>query len=212
MSSLTSLDREKLEKYYLESINEYGKYDPQALHWISKQSQQLRFEALYRNFDLEKKSLLDVGCGYGDLFEFLSREKTLNLEYQGIDFMQEFVEAAKQKFPQNYFFQGDFLELSVTRKFDFVVGVGITSIRYANSEEYYYSLVKKMYECSNNSAIVTFLRKGEHPENETYITFRPSEILQKYMEITPNLRIISDYLRCEFMLVLTKDKFGSNLT
>ncbi len=202
--TLTSADRKKLETYYLDSISEFDKYDPQALHWISKQSQQLRFESLFRNFDFEKKSLLDVGCGYGDLFEFLSREKNLNLEYQGIDFMQEFVEAAKQNFPQNYFFHGDFLELSVTRKFDFVVGVGITSIRYANSEEYYYSLVKKMFECSKNSAIVTFLRKGEHPENETYITFSPSEILQKYMEITPNIRVISDYLRYEFMLVLSE--------
>jgi len=202
--SLTSNDRKKLENYYLESISENQRYDPQSLHWISRQSQHVRFEALYKNFDFEKRSLLDVGCGYGDLYDYLNHQKRVKLEYQGIDFMQEFVDAAKDKFPHNYFFRGDFLELSMARKFDFVVGIGITSIRYDNSRLYYFNLIKKMYESSNHSVIVTFLRKDEHPENETYITFDPYEVLHQYLTVTPNIRIINDYLRYEFMLVLDK--------
>ncbi len=39
--------------------------------WTSEKSQLCRFEVIARSADFEKKSVLDLGCGYGELFELL---------------------------------------------------------------------------------------------------------------------------------------------
>ncbi len=44
------------------------------------------------------RSVLDVGCGTGVMFE-LARERRPDLEYVGIDATRQFVEAARQRFP-----------------------------------------------------------------------------------------------------------------
>ena len=42
-------------------------------HWvISKQMQEYRFSQVVQNVDMSDKSLVDIGCGFGDFLSILS--------------------------------------------------------------------------------------------------------------------------------------------
>ena len=82
---------------YLQRLAEFG-HDPRALGW-TKGKQEERFSALTSRVDLTRaKSVLDVGCGFGDLFPFLT-ERGFRGRYVGIDFIDELLEVGRQAYP-----------------------------------------------------------------------------------------------------------------
>ena len=54
---------------YSRLANEHG-FDPRALNWGSRESQNLRFAVFAQVGRLDGASILDVGCGQGDFFFF----------------------------------------------------------------------------------------------------------------------------------------------
>ena len=62
-------------KTYYEENHKEGRADHEILGWESRQAQRKRFEILVLNVDLEGKSLLDVGCGLGNMLEFIEEKK-----------------------------------------------------------------------------------------------------------------------------------------
>lgn len=83
------------EKFYKASLEKYG-LTCKALHWNSTHNQELRFKVLlsFIKDDISTCSVVDVGCGFGDLYHFM-KQKPLN--YTGIDVMDEMVDEAKNK-------------------------------------------------------------------------------------------------------------------
>lgn len=67
-------------------------------------------------FPLVEKTdrILDLGCGNGRLRKFLTSEMLLDGNYFGMDASRELLEIARQDFPRDHFFLGDF-----TKKFPF---------------------------------------------------------------------------------------------
>ncbi len=67
----------KLSQYEVEQIqNRYQKrwfktgYSPFSLGW-GKAKQSLRFQKMFEGFEVKGKSILDIGCGFGDLNQYL---------------------------------------------------------------------------------------------------------------------------------------------
>ena len=72
--------------------------------------------AEFSNTMMKDKSVLDVGCGTGDFAPFL-RKKGVS-EYLGIDIFEPAVYEAEEKYPNEKFITGDFLETDF-KKFNF---------------------------------------------------------------------------------------------
>ena len=70
---------------------------PEAPDWRHAESQRLRFEVIAQAADFNGCSVLDLGCGTGDLNVCLD-ECFTDLRYLGIDQMPEFIEAARVRF------------------------------------------------------------------------------------------------------------------
>ena len=82
----------------------YG-YSPLSLGWDSTQSQQIRFKRLINEIDCCGKSILDIGCGFGDLCSFLISEGIEYETYLGWDIVDSFIFEARNRFgqPRNSF-------------------------------------------------------------------------------------------------------------
>lgn len=81
---------------YREAVDRFGATFDATL-WNSREFQRLRFEVLRGMVDLDGLTLLDAGCGLGDLCEHL-RERNVQLaRYVGVDGVPEIVEAAKRR-------------------------------------------------------------------------------------------------------------------
>ena len=92
-SSQTILQR--VEQYYADRLERFGP-TPRGVDWNSAESQVLRFSRLLevvRSADSAAlPSLLDVGCGYGALLDYV-RERSLALEYRGFDISEAMISA-----------------------------------------------------------------------------------------------------------------------
>ena len=74
------------EKFYKSAIEIHGT-SAKGVNWSSKENQVLRFKIILEMLpdNLNKYSLIDAGCGFGDFFSYMSKKKKLPKKYIGID-------------------------------------------------------------------------------------------------------------------------------
>ena len=61
------IERSTIIHYHRWRVQTYGANTAEALGWVGPENQRKRFEVLESLADLNSRTLLDVGCGYGDL-------------------------------------------------------------------------------------------------------------------------------------------------
>jgi SAM-dependent methyltransferase len=87
-------------EYYQNNNKIHGLGPPLNL-WSEYEKQVIRFEQFIKIFNLQNKSILDVGCGYGDLYLWLKTNAIDLKSYIGIDFIQEHCQVALTKLPKS---------------------------------------------------------------------------------------------------------------
>jgi len=194
-------DKKRFLDFYLKSLNEYGD-DPRSLHWIDEKSQNTRFEIFASLVNFADKSVLDVGCGFGDLFTFfLSRD--IPVAYTGIDIIPEFIAQAKEKLPGINFKVEDIF--SIDEEYDYVVACGALNFNVTDSKNYYFSMIKKMFECSKIGLLFNMLNNAEQKTDETYFSYNIEEVRAYCQTLTKNVTIISDYIPWDFTVYMSKE-------
>lgn len=90
------MPRVDTEGFYRHALARYGE-NAEGVHWRSTESQQIRFEVLRSLLpdDLSRISLVDVGCGLGDLYTFLTDRNERPRRYMGLDAVTVMVERAR---------------------------------------------------------------------------------------------------------------------
>ena len=71
-------------EHYMEKAKDFNIPDYQVLDWESQEAQETRFKAFLDHFDIRKSVLLDVGCGLGNLAEYIDKQN-ITLYYIGVD-------------------------------------------------------------------------------------------------------------------------------
>ncbi len=118
--------KKKVAEYYTKKILHYGATS-QGVDWNSQESQTIRFEQLCKILPLdvtEKFSILDYGCGYGALKEFLSRKYTL-FAYTGFDISLEMINEAKKLYPYSSFVNDE----TMLSPHDYVIASGLFNVK-----------------------------------------------------------------------------------
>lgn len=86
---------EKYRSYFNEKIKRFGAV-PQGVDYNGPEAQAIRFAQLLRIIDSRRPfEIIDFGCGYGALLEFLLREGW-EFRYQGYDMLESMVETARR--------------------------------------------------------------------------------------------------------------------
>ena len=94
-----SLDetQRRLDQYFAEKLREHGP-TARGVDYNSDEAQERRFEQLTKVIRAgESFSILDYGCGYGAMFEFLLK-KGLDFEYHGLDRIEAMVRTGREKY------------------------------------------------------------------------------------------------------------------
>lgn len=93
MTKIPDLD---IVKSYFEKCVEVHGASPQGVDWNSKFSQEIRFEQLLKICDPSISfSILDYGCGYGALADYLA-DKGLQANYYGFDIVEKMLIMARE--------------------------------------------------------------------------------------------------------------------
>ncbi len=84
------IEKATIIHYHRHRIKAFNCGTVQSLGWKGDDSQQKRFDVLAGVADLNGTSILDLGCGQGDLKCFLDKRFSA-FSYIGIDQMPEFI-------------------------------------------------------------------------------------------------------------------------
>jgi SAM-dependent methyltransferase len=196
-------DMNEAVKRYEKRLDESG-LSPQTLGWRSKRQQYVRFEILSEIDYLHKKSILDLGCGFGDLYDFLM-EKGIEVDYYGYDISPKFIALAKKKHPNLNFEVKDILKDPVEKKFDYVVSSGIFNRKISSNEQFIRAIFKKSLELSNQGIAHNMLSSCvDYREAKLYYA-NPSEILSFCKTLSKRVALRHDYMPFEFTVYLYKE-------
>jgi SAM-dependent methyltransferase len=122
-----------VERYYTDKFAEFGPC-ARGVDWNSPESQKLRFSQLLRVVDERREfTLIDYGCGYGALVEFLD-DRGLDYVYRGFDLSEPMVEHARRELgdPGRREFTSDFTGL---KPGDYAVASGVFNVRLSVTDE-----------------------------------------------------------------------------
>jgi SAM-dependent methyltransferase len=90
----------QVKNYYKRKITTFGS-TPLGVDWSTESSQYQRFDRLLRYMPLtEGDSILDFGCGYGALVDYL-KSRNIFPKYTGLDLVTEMLEVAAIRNPEH---------------------------------------------------------------------------------------------------------------
>jgi SAM-dependent methyltransferase len=145
----------EVSSYYTEKIIKNGA-TPQGVDWNSKESQELRFLQLsdvikgHENF-----SVIDYGCGFGSMYDFLKKTGYRNFKFIGLDISNKMIEEAKKKHEEDDRLEW-FTELPPVCKSDYVIASGIFNVRLNTSEQEWKEYILHTLQKINNIATKGF--------------------------------------------------------
>lgn len=196
-------DRDRLSAYYGEKLKTYG-HDTRSLGWTPG-GRKIRFDALAAIGDLKGCSVLDVGCGFGDFYGYLTG-RGIKTEYTGIDINGEFIAIARKTYPEARFLVADFEEHGIDGTFDWAFAAGIFTIRLSDNEAFVKNTLDKMFQCCRKGFAADFLRPmyGDGASDE-YWRPQPEEIVRLCRGLSRRIVLRCDYMADEFCVYVYKN-------
>lgn len=195
---------------YKQKFKEFG-VSPQSLQWKSKGAAHQRFRQFWAEIDFDHKKVLDVGCGYGEMGNFLTKRYE-NVTYKGVDIMPEFIENGKRMYPQLDLQTYDFLKQAKPEHYDIVICSGAINSNVGDKEknlEFRKKFIKKMFE--NTTDCLAFNMLGGHPsltnKPDSNVWYSDSlEILEYCMSLTRRVILRHHYHPNDFTIFMYKVK------
>ena len=199
----------KVSDYYSEKILTYGP-TPQGVDWNSAASQQLRFEQLMKIIPDRKSrfSILDYGCGYGSLAEFLG-ENYAAFSYTGFDISDAMITEAKkkQRSKKNLWTT----DLKTIAPHDYAVASGVINVKLNFTqkewENYVISVLHQLDDMSKKGFSFNALTKySDTPKMKEYLYYADPEFLFGYCKkkFSKYVALLHDYPLYEFTILVKK--------
>ena len=177
-------------------------YHPCGCDYGGFESQQLRFSVLAQATNFSSKSVLDVGCGFGDYADYL-KSHFANVDYSGVDISREMVRMAKERHPGFSIRRMNILAEDPGR-FDIVAAVGIFYLLGQNAKTLMQELITRMLELANETVAFSTLsaRAPVHELGEFFAD--PAETFNFCQTLCDQVVLRHDYLRHDFTIYMYK--------
>lgn len=202
------IDRVHVLAEYQKFHEKYG-LSPHGVGWTSGERQERRFRSLTEDMNQKRtiRSVLDVGCGYGDLVQHLRWNRPnwfRHLHYYGVDFNKMTLDVAQERFgdlPNVDFMLAD-IHGSAGPETDLVLASGLLAI-YNDVEQD--ELVADLWKVAKKALAFNFL--DPPPSDHVTVLSRCWNYLRTHQ---PEHWVIKhDYLDDDTTLVMWKvDPYG----
>lgn len=204
----------EISSFYKDKITAFGA-SAEGVGWNGPAAQQIRFKQLCRLLPKNQKfSLVDLGCGYGELYYYIKEHVTKNCSYIGLDISQAMLDKAKTYLPdhevnlQLHHSQG---ELPVC---DFLVSSGTFNIKGSSTDDhwraYVLSYIDNIASKTKFGFAVNFLTSFSELEKKRrdHYYCDPGFIFN-YLKtnIAKNVSLLHDYQLYDFTIIVRKDDF-----
>lgn len=205
----TSNILKEVENYYTHKILEHG-VSARGVDWNSETSQCLRFEQLLKILPADESfSLIDYGCGYGALLDFM-KDKYKEFDYLGFDISNVMLTKANEKNPQSPKIKWrSSLDQNVC---DYTIASGIFNVRLGQKESEWNEYIKDTLADMNKRSLKGF-------SFNMLTSYSDKEYIQDYLfygdpayffnfckkEFSRYITLLHDYPLYEFSVLVKKE-------
>jgi len=202
---------------YTERYKKLG-YDVKTLGWGSKEQQLARFaEIICGDIDFTDKSLVDIGCGFGDLANFLTKRNIKFKNYLGWDLNPDLINEARTMWKDQGQFSFDVMNIAAIEESkpvaDIGIMLGVLNLNFRDEiDNYDYArrLVSSAFKIVKECLIVDFLsakHSPDYPKEDFVFYYEPAVVLDFALTLTPNVELKHNYApipQKEFMIFIYK--------
>ena len=200
-------DEKRISDIYNSRLRE-GLSDYKSVGWGSKESQYLRFKILTEIDELSKNSVLDVGCGLGELLNFFTTNGIKISSYKGIDISKDLILEAQKRFDKEKKASFEFTNIDKVQgdeDFDYIFLSGALNLKVKNNLIYAKKVIKKMYSLCRKGVACNFLSSYADFSLEKDYHYRPEEIFSFSKGLSTKVVLRHDYPLYEFTLYIYKE-------
>lgn len=200
----------------------YGKLGVhiRTLGWGSEEQQKYRFaRTLEQDIDWDGKTVLDIGCGFGDYYDFLCAQEVPFSRYVGWDINPDFVREAGQRHgndPRAMFEVRNVFEQQPPegQTYDIGVMLGVLNFHWKEAYDnvkYTHSALRTAFNIVRKALIVDFLSEHTtetYPREDFVFYHQPGDMLNFALSLTPDVTLKHNYApipQKEFMLYMYKN-------
>lgn len=161
--------------FYHASIAEHG-LNARGVHWHSRQAQEIRFKQLLALLPSDAKEVVDAGCGFGDLYWYMSDNQRTSMGYIGLDVLEAMVQEAQIRTAKTIY-QCDILNDPLLEG-DFYLCSGALNIltRYEA-----HRFIRRCYDASKRGVIFNFLEGEDLSTTYNYLQKDQIEALGNHL-------------------------------
>ena len=194
----------RIRQHYRPRIDGRRKnYD--VVDWASAAAQQVRFTVLADNVPLDGRTLLDVGCGLGDLWGYL-KGRGISVDYRGVDLLVEMTASAAERNPDGRFVCGDIFDpggcvVGPGECFDVVFCSGMLNLELGNNTEFLPEALRRMLELSIEHMVVNLLHARSEIRYPHCAYYDPDAVMRILEPMGCRVRLIDDYLPNDFTVI-----------
>jgi SAM-dependent methyltransferase len=191
--------RERLLSFYNFHLQKFGDR-PEALRWTPLG--QLRRYIMLSEIapDLNGSTVLDYGCGTGDFYRFLKR-RGIDVRYTGLDINENFINLARQKYPECTFRVGDVSEDTLEGYYDYIFICGVFNLLVPGVQEDLKETLVTLFKHCNKGLGLSALSSHTHIKDPELSYTSPEEMVKFSLEnLSPYLSLRHDRIPYDFTL------------
>tara|TARA_A100001515_G_scaffold120457_1_gene103419 strand:- start:6350 stop:7276 length:927 start_codon:yes stop_codon:yes gene_type:complete len=190
---------------------------PEVVGFDSFDQQMEMYDSACEEIEVEE-SVLDFGCGRGDLYDFLYRRDGMEPKYKGVDINEPLIKAGLKKYEPNIQLEcKDWNALEPNETADWCVNIGSLCTRYDGSSKKDIEVVKEtidkmMLHCTVGCSLVLFSSyMPEEVREEEFLITDPKEIfdyaITKYGGDNGNVALDHSQSDSAYKLVILKTQY-----
>ncbi len=151
----------------------------------------------------ERPSILEVGCGLGDFYKYLS-EQNRDFTYHGYDIVPEYIAECRRVYPQAKFEVRNIFLDGIDGLYDTAVMSQVLNNRYQKSDnmQVMQRALELIFQHTSISVSVDMLSTYVDFRNPDLFYYQPEEIFRMAKAIAPRVLIRHDYRAFEFCVQL----------
>jgi SAM-dependent methyltransferase len=192
---------------YESRLKRYG-HSPRTLGWGKQGRQEIRFGILAEEvLKQPESSVLDVGCGFADLYDFLTT-RGWNGPYYGIDIVPGLIEVARRLHPDLDIHVCDITSDACPQdKFDYIICSGVFNAKLSRScnKDHIRKALHRMFNLIRKCVCIDFM--------STYVDYQhsgawhtdPLWAFAVAKGLSRRVALRHDYMPYEFALFIYKD-------
>lgn len=201
-----------ITQFYSSQLSAHGD-SSKGVGWKNDEAQNVRFAQLVKVIGNKSGfSINDLGCGTGKLYDYLLSEGFSPVSYHGYDILDEMIDAAKRRLPENS-------KIELTRidsaedmhSGDYCLASGIFNVKYLARESewlhYVLSTIEQMNQNSTRGFAFNLLTKYSDKEfMQSYLYYADPLFFFDFCKrnFSKNVTLLHDYEQYDFTIIVRK--------